>query len=113
MSSRGRPCCELAAWSSRSTKAKHQRRVWPIEGAALFLTYLFRKFPLRKIYCEIPGHNYARLQGSLTRLFAVEGQLRDHEWHSGRYWDTYIVAITRTTWAQDIYPLLAPRMSRS
>lgn len=67
---------------------------WLIEGVTLFVGYSFDEFRLRKIYMEVPG-NVLEDQRSVTELFELEGTLRDHEWHQGRYWDTSILSLTR------------------
>jgi RimJ/RimL family protein N-acetyltransferase len=62
-------------------------------AVALFARHLFHTFPLRKIYLEIPGYNWAQVRSGEERLFHVEGVLRDHCYYAGRYWDQYVCAI--------------------
>ncbi|WP_117215473.1 GNAT family N-acetyltransferase [Allorhizocola rhizosphaerae] len=63
------------------------------QAVALFARYLFRTFPLNKIYMEIPGINWPQLQSGQGRLFQVEGVLRDHDYYAGRLWDKYVCAL--------------------
>jgi RimJ/RimL family protein N-acetyltransferase len=65
----------------------------PAQTVALMVRYLFHTFPLRKVYMEVPGFNYAQIQSGEGRLFQVEGRLRDHAYFAGRYWDQYLCAI--------------------
>jgi RimJ/RimL family protein N-acetyltransferase/aryl carrier-like protein len=64
-------------------------------ASALFVRYLFRTFPLQKIYLEVPGFNWEQMHSGEGRLFTVEGILREHSYHDGRYWDEYLCAIYR------------------
>lgn len=65
----------------------------PAQAVSLFVRHLFHTFPLRKIYMEVPGFNWAQLQSGQGRLFRVEGVLRDHDYYAGEYWDKYICAL--------------------
>jgi RimJ/RimL family protein N-acetyltransferase len=79
-----------------------------IEAAALAIDYVFATWPFRKLYAEVPEFNLVSF-GSVTRLvFQQEGQLTDHVFMDGRYWDVHILATTRDTWAQEA----APRLDR-
>jgi RimJ/RimL family protein N-acetyltransferase/aryl carrier-like protein len=60
---------------------------------AVFVRYLFHTFPLRKIYLEVPGYNWAQVQSGEDQLFRVEGVLRDHYYYAGGYWDHIVCAI--------------------
>jgi RimJ/RimL family protein N-acetyltransferase/aryl carrier-like protein len=63
------------------------------EITGLFVRYLFHTFRLRKLYLEVPGFNWAQVESGASRLFQVEGVLRDHDFYAGRYWDKYVCAI--------------------
>jgi RimJ/RimL family protein N-acetyltransferase/aryl carrier-like protein len=71
---------------------------------AAFMRYLFHTFPLRKLYMEIPGFNWAQLQSGGGRFFQVEGVLRDHNYYAGRYWDEYICAVYRDRLVEEVGP---------
>ncbi len=71
-----------------------QGSLWPMEGLVLFINYAFVQFRIRKLYVEVPGVAYQHMEDGLARLFDLEGLLRDHEWHLGRYWDTRIMSLT-------------------
>jgi RimJ/RimL family protein N-acetyltransferase/aryl carrier-like protein len=63
------------------------------QAVAVFVRYLFKTFPLRKIYMEVPGFNWDQMASGEGTLFQVEGVLREHDYYDGRYWDKYYCAI--------------------
>lgn len=63
------------------------------QAVALFVRALFKLFPLRKVYLEIPGYNWPQLASGEGKLFHLEGRLRDHYYYDGRLWDQYLGAI--------------------
>jgi RimJ/RimL family protein N-acetyltransferase/aryl carrier-like protein len=62
-------------------------------AVAMFLRYLFRTFPFRKLYLEVPGFNWPQVKSGEGRLFEVEGVLREHSYYAGRFWDEYLCAV--------------------
>jgi RimJ/RimL family protein N-acetyltransferase/acyl carrier protein len=70
-----------------------------LEGVAVFLSYLFAQFDLRKVYAECLADNYAAFASGAGRVFDVEGRLREHEYVDGRYEDVYLLAVERSRWA--------------
>jgi RimJ/RimL family protein N-acetyltransferase len=77
-----------------------------LEGALLFVTYLFHTWDLRQIYAEVPGYTLPAFASGLDRYFREEGRLVDHSYHAGRYWDLHLLAIHRATWTKLAEPLL-------
>lgn len=75
------------------------RKAWPLEGMDLFLEYVFRVFPFRKLYGDVIDFNFGAFASGAMKTFAVEGRLRAHEYYDGRYWDVVKVAVYRDTWA--------------
>jgi RimJ/RimL family protein N-acetyltransferase len=71
-----------------------------IEAVDLFVAYLFRCFTLRKLYFEIPEFNLRQLSTLIGALFHREGQLKDHTFYDGRYWDRFILALYREEYEQ-------------
>ena len=71
---------------------------WLLEGSALFIKQVFDRLPIRKLYGEVIEFNYQQFSSGADRLFEIEGRLKDHEWHHGRLWDAYIIALTREMW---------------
>lgn len=77
---------------------RFHRQIWASEGGALFISYLFRSFPLRKIYGESAGFNVGQFSSGLDSLFIEEARLRQQVFHDGRYWDQYVHAIYPDAW---------------
>jgi len=75
-------------------------RGWTFEANALFISYLFETFAFQKIYLDVIEFNYRRLASGAETLFHVEGCLIDHEYHLGRRWHLYTLAIYRHEWPQ-------------
>jgi len=71
---------------------------WPIEAATLFAIYLFTVWPLRKLYADVAGYNYAVFHSGVGRYFREEGRLEQHEFHDGSYWDLHLLALMREDW---------------
>ncbi|HEY7069750.1 MAG TPA: GNAT family protein, partial [Acidimicrobiales bacterium] len=71
-------------------------RSWALEGAQLFIDYLFANWDFRKLYAEVVDFNLTQF-ASITDLpvFTVEGRLTDHEYYGERYWDLVVVALRR------------------
>ena len=68
-----------------------------LEGLAAFVSLLFRTFPYRKLYIELPAFNLGLLEPA---IFEVEGVLRDHLFFDGAHVDLYIASIGRARWQE-------------
>lgn len=69
-----------------------------LEGAMLFVNYLFAARPYRKLYMDVPEYNMGQIASSVGRLFEVEGHLREHSSSGNRTWDHYVLAMHRDRW---------------
>lgn len=82
-----------------------------VEGIALFLRYLFRHWPLRKIYLESVEFNAPQFASAVDAgLFKEEGRLKDHHYFDGTFWDLITYAIYREDTVEylDLNSLLPP-----
>lgn len=70
------------------------------EAAALFFSFLFDHFDLRKIYIELPSFNAPMLGSLVGSLFKVEGVLTEHYYFAGERWDQMICALSRDNWIE-------------
>jgi RimJ/RimL family protein N-acetyltransferase len=77
-----------------------------LEGALLFITYLFHTWDLRQVYAEVPGYTLDSFASGMGRYFVEEGRLVEHSFHAGRYWDLHLLAIHREAWLKATGPLL-------
>lgn len=71
-------------------------------GVEMLVDYLFKTWPFRKIYAEVPGRTKAAIEAlrqnrptALTTMFEVEGKLADHIFVDGAFDDVWIVSISR------------------
>lgn len=67
----------------------------PVLAVALFIEYLFKIHPMRKLYMEVPGWNMSQISSGLGTYFHEEARLRKHEYYSGKYWDKHVLAVYR------------------
>jgi RimJ/RimL family protein N-acetyltransferase len=68
-----------------------------LEGLIALMSHLFASHPYRKLYIELPGYNRHLLE---PEIFEVEGTLREHLFHDGRYVDLHIASLPRARWEE-------------
>jgi RimJ/RimL family protein N-acetyltransferase len=88
--------CHLAAF----VFPDYQRLAWPLEGAQLFIRYLFMTFPFRKLYGTVVEDNLKQFARTFSASTHEEGRLKAHEYINGRYVDSITLAIYRDEWLQ-------------
>jgi hypothetical protein len=76
-------------------------------GVGLLLAYSFACWPFRKLYLRSPEYNYQQFSSGAGRLFEVEGRLKAHSYHAGKYWDEIILGLTRESWESQGASLVA------
>jgi RimJ/RimL family protein N-acetyltransferase len=59
----------------------------------------FRQLRLNKIYLTTRGINEQAIRLYQKLGFVIEGQLRDHAYSDGRYYDTYFMGILASEWS--------------
>ena len=69
-----------------------------IEATALFVEYVFKVFPLRKLYAQAPDYTYVDFRSGAGRYFVEEGRFIEHEYYDGRWWDLVTLALSRQRW---------------
>ena len=67
-------------------------------GAVLFIAYVFKTWPFRKLYVQAMDYNLDQYSSMCGRVLQEEGRLRDHHFLEGRYWDEVTLAIYRDVW---------------
>ena len=65
------------------------------EAGVLFCEYLFKYFPLRKIYCVAFAYNKESTSILEQAGFSREGVFKEHKYFNGKYHDMYTYAIYR------------------
>jgi RimJ/RimL family protein N-acetyltransferase len=73
----------------------HRRSV-AIEAQQLFISYLFRNWPFRKLYMEVPEYNMSQYKSGIGGIAKEEARLREYTYLGGRFWDRSIVALYRS-----------------
>jgi hypothetical protein len=71
-----------------------------VSGAVLFVEYLFKGWPFRKLYMEVPDYNLSQIDGMLGKLIEHEGTLRNHLFLDNIFWDVHILSISREAWTR-------------
>lgn len=72
-----------------------------MDGCLVFVGYVFDVWPMRKLYFETPSFNLdSFFPGSIRRMLVQEGQLTDHIFVDGAYFDQHIFALTRERWQE-------------
>lgn len=100
--------CELPNFRHQTAQlglyasGESQGQPLPMMALATFIDFVFETYPLRKLYAEVPGFNFGQFESGDGRFFVVEGRLTDHEIHFGRTWDTFILAVNRDIWRDQI-----------
>jgi RimJ/RimL family protein N-acetyltransferase len=82
---------------------KAQRRGVGLRVLELFIGYLFDTWPFHGLYAEVPEFVFQPIaDGSrtLTDRFPFEevGRRPRYHYHKGRYWDDFILYLSRTNW---------------
>ena len=72
------------------------------EAAALFTSYLFNMFPLRKLYSEVNAYNETALRLCQRLGFREHGRLPEHTWYRDCFWDLVLFSLTREEWAEQV-----------
>lgn len=61
----------------------------------IFFNYLFKYFPIRKVYCTVYSYNGMSLKVLNNAGFKIEGILKEHKYFDGKYHDMNIMALYR------------------
>lgn len=83
------------AYVSMILVPEYRLRAWPLEAAALFGNYLFRRYDLEHLYAETSEAYLDQFRSGIGRLFDVEGRLRNRLVVNGQRQDMYILSISR------------------
>ena len=71
------------------------------EAASLLIDYGFNVLNLNKIWMELYEFDQKKLQLFTTGFgFKKDGTLREHCFADGRYWDSFIISLTRKDFAK-------------
>ena len=76
------------------------------QATIVFLNYLFKFNPLRKVYTEVYDYNTASIQNHIDAGFQEEGLLKGYRYFDGKYHDLHIFSIDRQYFETTLAPLL-------
>ena len=62
-----------------------------------FMYYLFKYYPLRRIYCEVYEYNSNSLNSLVQCGLEETGRIKEYRYYDGKYHDLILLTITRTT----------------
>ena len=83
-------------------RTKERNSILGAEVGAIFLDYLFKYYPIRKIYCTVYDYNKNSMKFLKNAGFKAEGILKKHRYFNNQYHDMHIMALYR----KDLYELL-------
>jgi len=69
-----------------------------VEAGVLLIDYIFRTWPFRKVYAEVPQFTHQSVGSGSWGIFRIEATLESSRYASGRYWDTHIMVVDREDW---------------
>lgn len=84
-------------------RTERQRRTpgGMIDGALLFLGYLFERFPIRQVYLEVPAHNLPLVMPLTDNGFLVEvARYPDHVWSPSGFEALHVYVLHRARWLE-------------
>ncbi len=76
-------------------KEKFRKSTIGASAGIIFYNYIFKIKPLRKIYCTVYEYNKQSLKLLETAGFEQEGILKKHRYIDGKYYDMFIMALSR------------------
>lgn len=88
----------MTATTGTLISLKHVGHGYGTEAKHLLLGYAFNTLGLRKIYSEVFSYNPRSKAYSLKCGYIHEATLKDDKLHDEKYWDKWILSITRKQW---------------
>lgn len=74
---------------------KERNGVVGAEAGMIFLDYLFKSYPIRKVYCTVYEYNKMSMSFLKNAGFKTEGILKEHKYFAGKYYDMNILTFYR------------------
>ena len=79
---------------------------WPLESAVLFVNHVFRTWPFRKLYAEVPAHALEQCASGIGGMVREEGRLIAHEYVGAEWSDVVILSLFREAWEAEAPAIL-------
>lgn len=80
---------------------KNRKNINVATAGIIFFNYIFKYFPIRKIYCSVFDYNSVSEKVLKNAGFQLEGQLKEYRYYNRKYHDMNIYALFR----EDFYEL--------
>lgn len=74
---------------------KERNGVVGAEAGMIFLNYLFKSYPIRKVYCTVYEYNRMSMSFLKNAGFKTEGILKEHKYFDGKYYDMNVLTFYR------------------
>lgn len=71
------------------------------EALNLFIVYLLKCFPIRKIYCEVYEKEEKKINVLKNFGFVVEAKLKEDTFFDGKYYDKYMLTLYREDYCNE------------
>lgn len=72
-------------------------------GTILFADYLFKTYPLRKIYSTVYDYNKQSLMTNIKSGLVEEGKLNGIKYYNGKFYDLHFFSISRDLFYSTLY----------
>jgi RimJ/RimL family protein N-acetyltransferase len=79
---------------------EYRKGLMAAEVGILFCDYLFKNYPIRKIYLSSYSDNITSLEFSKSAGFSEEGRLIKHKYFNGKYHDLITLGLFRENFYQ-------------
>lgn len=83
-------------------QGESRNTVFGAEAGAAFFEYLFKHYPIRKVYCTVYDYNKNSIKFLKNAGFNTEGVLKKHRYFNGNYHNMNIMSLYR----DDLYKIL-------
>ena len=74
---------------------KYNNNINLATSGIIFFNYLFKFYPIRKIYCSFFDYNVVNKKILNNAGFNFEGKLKEHHYYNRKYHDLYIYSLFR------------------
>ncbi len=102
----GNCACYMAAFRNQTAwfifvlSGERRQAVDSLEVGELFISYLFRSFPFRKLYADVLEPNVGQFSSAVGRVMVQEARFERDVWFQGHWIDRFVFGLWRERWDQ-------------
>ena len=74
---------------------EYRKMHYSVEAGIIICHYLFTYYPIRKVCCSVFGYNTVCADLLLSIGFEKDGELRQHKYYNGRYYNVFLFSLFR------------------